>query len=62
MLFLKADGSIARIAAGAAPLDETPIPSNAMVKAVLEVNGGTAAALGLKEGDRVDYPAAPSSN
>jgi uncharacterized membrane protein (UPF0127 family) len=29
---------------------------------VLEVNGGTAAALGIKEGDKVDYPEAPSSN
>jgi hypothetical protein len=60
MLFLKADGSIARIAPNAVPLDETPIPSNAEVKAVLEVNGGTAAALGIKEGDKVDYPTAPS--
>jgi uncharacterized membrane protein (UPF0127 family) len=62
MLFLKTDGSIARIAHNAVPLDETPIPSNAEVRAVLEVNGGTAAALGIKEGDKVDYPTAPSSN
>ena len=61
MLFLKADGSIARIAHDAVPLDETPIPSNAVVKAVLEVNGGTAAALGIKEGDKVDYPSAPAN-
>jgi uncharacterized membrane protein (UPF0127 family) len=60
MLFLKADGSIARIAHDAVPLDETPIPSNAEVKAVLEVNGGTAAALGIKEGDKVDYATAPA--
>jgi len=62
MLFLKADGSIARIAHDAVPLDETPIPSNAAVKAVLEVNGGTAQALGIKEGDKVDYPSAPATN
>jgi uncharacterized membrane protein (UPF0127 family) len=62
MLFLRADGSIAHIAANAVPLDETPIPSNIPVKAVLEVNGGTAAALGIKEGDKVDYPDAPASN
>jgi hypothetical protein len=61
MLFLKADGSIARIAHDAVPLDETPIPSNADVKAVLEVKGGTAAALGIKEGDRVDFPTAPAN-
>ena len=61
MLFLKADGSIARIAHDAIPLDETPIPSNAAVRAVLEVNGGTAQALGIKEGDKVDYPIAPAN-
>ncbi len=60
MLFLKADGSIAHIAHSAVPLDETPIDSGAAVKAVLEVNGGTAAALGIKEGDRVEYPDRPS--
>jgi uncharacterized membrane protein (UPF0127 family) len=55
MLFLKADGSIAHIAHNAVPHDETPIGSGTAVKAVLEVNGGTAAALGIKEGDRVEY-------
>ena len=60
MLFLKADGSIAHIAHNAVPLDETPIESGAPVKAVLEVKGGTAAALGIKEGDRVDYTDHPS--
>ena len=54
MLFLKADGSIAHIAHNAVPLDETPIESGGPVKAVLEVNGGTAAALGIKEGDRIE--------
>jgi len=60
MLFLKADGSIAHIAHNAVPEDETPIDSGAAVKAVLEVKGGTATALGIKEGDRVDYPDRPS--
>ncbi len=60
MLFLKADGSIAHIAHNAVPHDETPIDSGAAVKAVLEVNGGTANALGIKEGDRVEYPDRPS--
>ena len=59
MLFLKADGSIAHIAHNAVPLDETPIESGAAVKAVLEVNGGTAAALGIKEGDRVESAELP---
>jgi hypothetical protein len=60
MLFLKADGSIAHIARNAVPHDETPIDSGAPVKAVLEVKGGTAAALGIKEGDRVEYQTQPA--
>jgi len=61
MLFLKADGSIAHIARNAVPLDETPISSDAPVKAVLEVKGGTADALGIKEGDRVEAKALSGS-
>jgi uncharacterized membrane protein (UPF0127 family) len=57
MLFLKANGSIAHIAHNAVPHDETPIDSGAAVLAVLEVKGGTADALGIKEGDRVEYQA-----
>ena len=57
MLFLKADGRIVHIAHDAKPLDETPIPSGEPVRAVLELNGGTAAALGIKEGDRVESAA-----
>jgi uncharacterized membrane protein (UPF0127 family) len=60
MLFVRADGSIAHIAHNAVPHDETPIDSGAAVKAVLEVNGGTAAALGIKEGDRVEYRTQPA--
>ena len=60
MLFLKADGSIAHIAHNAVPMDETPIDSGAAVKAVLEVNGGTANALGIKEGDRVEFQTQPA--
>jgi uncharacterized membrane protein (UPF0127 family) len=60
MLFLKDDGSIAHIAHNAVPLDETPIDSGAAVKAVLEINGGTANALGIKEGDKVEYQTQPA--
>jgi len=60
MLFVKADGSIAHIAHNAVPMDETPIDSGAAVKAVLEINGGTANALGIKEGDKVEYQAQPA--
>jgi hypothetical protein len=60
MLFVRADGSIAHIAHNAIPHDETPIDSGAAVNAVLEVNGGTATALGIKEGDRVEYQSQPA--
>jgi uncharacterized membrane protein (UPF0127 family) len=60
MLFVKADGSIAHIAHSAVPMDETPIDSGAAVKAVLEINGGTANALGIKEGDKVEYQTQPA--
>lgn len=60
MLFVKADGSIAHIAHNAVPMDETPIDSGAAVKAVLEINGGTANALGIQEGDKVEYQAQPA--
>ena len=56
MLFIRPDGSIARIAANAEPLSTRTIPSGEPVLAVLELNGGTAARLGIKAGDRVDHP------
>jgi uncharacterized membrane protein (UPF0127 family) len=59
-LFVKADGSIAHIAHNAVPMDETPIDSGAAVKAVLEINGGIANALGIKEGDKVEYQTQPA--
>lgn len=55
MLFIRADGTIARIAT-AKPLDETPVPAGEPVAAVLELRGGRAAELGIREGDRVDWP------
>jgi hypothetical protein len=53
MLFIKADGTVARIAANAKPLSEESIPSYQPVRAVLEIPGGRAAELGLKAGDKV---------
>ena len=55
MIFIRADGSIARIAT-ATPLDETPVPSGEPVAAVLEIAGGRAAELRIKEGDKVSWP------
>jgi uncharacterized membrane protein (UPF0127 family) len=56
MLFIRADGTIARIAANAEPLSTRTIPSGEPVLAALELNGGTAARLGIKAGDRVEHP------
>jgi uncharacterized membrane protein (UPF0127 family) len=56
MLFIRPDGSIARIAADAEPLSTRTIPSGEPVLAVLELNGGTTARLGIRPGDRVDHP------
>jgi uncharacterized membrane protein (UPF0127 family) len=56
MLFIRADGIIARIAENAEPLSTRTIPSGEPVLAVLEVPGGTAARLGIKPGDRIEHP------
>ena len=53
MLFIKKDGTIARIAVNAKPLSEDPSPSYEPVRAVLEIAGGRAGELGLKAGDKV---------
>ena len=56
MLFADAQGRISRIHAEAIPLDETVIDGGADVKAVLEINGGLAARLGIAEGDILQHP------
>ena len=55
MVFIRADGTIARIAT-AKPLDETPVPSGEPIAAVLEIAGGRAAELGIAAGDTVSWP------
>lgn len=54
MIFIRADGTIARIST-ARPLDDTPVPSGEPIVAVLEIAGGRAAALGIRAGDRVEW-------
>jgi hypothetical protein len=56
MLFIARDGRIVNIAERAVPFSETSIPSRGPVRAVLELNGGTSARLGIKPGDRVSHP------
>jgi len=55
IVFIRPDGTIARIAENTVPLDETPLASGEPVAAVLEVRGGRMAELGLGEGDRVQW-------
>lgn len=55
MLFIRQDGTIARIAANTEPLSTRTIPSGEPVLAVLELNAGTAAKLGIKPGDRIEH-------
>ena len=49
MIFIRADGTIDRIAENRPPQDDTPTASGGEVAAVLELNGGTAAQLGIDE-------------
>lgn len=56
ILFIRPDGTIARIAENTPPFSEKPIPSGEPVGAVLELLGGRTAELGIAAGDRVDWP------
>jgi len=56
MIFIRGDGRILRIAENTVPLSEALISSGGPVRAVLEVNGGTAKKLGIAPGDRVAHP------
>ena len=50
IIFIRADGAIVRIT-HAKTLDLSALPSGEPVAAVLEIRGGRAAELGIKEGD-----------
>ncbi len=56
MIFIRADGTIRRIAANTEPLSERTVPSGGPVRFVLEVIGGTAKKLGIEPGDKVAGP------
>lgn len=56
MIFIRADGTIHRIAANTEPFSLAIVSSGEPVRFVLEVAGGTAAKLGIKRGDRVEHP------
>jgi uncharacterized membrane protein (UPF0127 family) len=56
MLFVDARGRIVNIHQRAVPQSLDVIAAAAPVRAVIELNGGTATRLGIKPGDQVIYP------
>jgi uncharacterized protein len=56
MFFIRPDGVIARIAENTEPLSTRTIPSGEPVLGVLELNGGAAARIGAKAGERIEHP------
>jgi uncharacterized protein len=56
IIFIRADGTIARIAENTVPFSEDRIMSGEPVSAVLEINGGRAVDLGIAVGDKVSWP------
>lgn len=56
IVFVRANGTIARIAADTTPMSEDLIPSNEPVVAVLEVKAGIMRQLGIAVGDRLRNP------
>jgi hypothetical protein len=60
MVFVGENGAIDQIIEHAKPLSLETLTSTKPVKAVLEIKGGEASRLGLKEGDRVEWTPASS--
>ena len=57
MIFVRANGTIHRIAADTEPFSEQTVSSGDNVRAVIEMKAGSAKRLGLKSGDKVEHPA-----
>jgi uncharacterized membrane protein (UPF0127 family) len=55
MIFIRADGTIARIAENTTPFSEAHISAGTPVKGVLEVVAGTARKYGIVPGDKVSH-------
>jgi len=61
ILFIRPDGTIARIAEQSPPFSQSPIPSGEPVAAVLELRGGRALDLDINAGDAVRWDGGPAS-
>lgn len=59
MIFVARDGRVIRVAERTVPGSLATIESGGLARGVLEVNGGTAARLGIRPGDRIIHPAFP---
>ena len=57
MLFIRPDHTIGHIVTNARPLDVTPIASQIITAAVIEIKGGEVAKQGIKEGDKIESAA-----
>lgn len=57
MVFVGRDGRVVSIAADTEPMSEAVVSSAGPASAVVELNAGAAARIGLKPGDRVRHPA-----
>ncbi len=55
IIYIAPDRRVINIAANAVPYSEQTLYSTGIAAAVLELNGGRAAALGIAPGDRVDW-------
>ena len=56
IIFIRSDGTIARIEANTVPLSLDPVPAGEPVAAVLELAGGRSAELGITAGAKVAWP------
>lgn len=56
MIFIRPDGTIARIAENTVPYSLESVDSGEPVGAVLEIAGGRAREIGLEPGDRISWP------
>ena len=56
IIFVHRDGRVANIAADTIPLSLASVVSHGPVFAVLELNAGTAAQIGLRPGDMIHHP------